>query len=42
MSYAIIMYRLPDGRSSWARVPRWQFRSALRLMFTGAATDAVQ
>ena len=42
MSYAIILYRLPDGRTTWARVPRWQFRSALRLMFTGAATDRRQ
>ena len=42
MATALIFYRLPDGRTTWARVPRWQFRSALRLMFSDAATDAVQ
>lgn len=42
MATALIFYRLPDGRTTWARVPRWQFRSALRLMFSCTATDAVQ
>ena len=42
MATALIVYRLPDGRSSWVRVPRWQFSRALRLMFSAPATDRVQ